>query len=107
MTRQEKQCLEFGPFRIEESERVLRRGTKVIPLAPKAVETLLVLASSQGRVVEKDELMKRVWPDTFVEEGGLARNISLLRKALGSGPRDPSYIETIARRGYRFAAPVK
>jgi TolB-like protein/Flp pilus assembly protein TadD len=67
----------------------------------------LVLASSQGRVVEKDELMKRVWPDTFVEEGGLARNISLLRKALGSGPRDDSYIETIARRGYRFAAPVK
>ena len=107
MTQQEKHFLEFGPFRIEQSERVLRRGTRVIPLAPKAVETLLVLASGEGRVVEKDELMKRVWPDTFVEEGGLARNISLLRKALGSGPRDNSYIETIARRGYRFAAPVK
>jgi TolB-like protein/Tfp pilus assembly protein PilF len=107
MAHQEKHYFEFGPFRIEHSERVLRRGTKVIPLTPKAVETLLVLASSQGRVVEKDELLRRVWPDTFVEEGGLARNISSLRKALGSGPHDKSYIETIARRGYRFAASVR
>ncbi len=107
MGQQEKEYFEFGPFRIEQGERVLRRGAKVIPLSPKALETLLMLASSEGRVVEKDELLRRVWPDTFVEEGGLARNISLLRKALGSGPHDKSYIETIARRGYRFAAPVK
>lgn len=107
MMQQRKHFFEFGPFQIEPGERLLRRGTEVIPLAPKAIETLLVLATSGGRIVEKDELIKRVWPDTFVEENGLARNISLLRKALGSGPNDASYIETIARRGYRFSAPVK
>jgi TolB-like protein/Tfp pilus assembly protein PilF len=106
MKQQEKHSYEFGPFRIEQGERLLRRGTEVIPLAPKAIETLLVLAASGGRVVEKNELIQRVWPDTFVEEGGLARNISLLRKVLGEGPDDHQYIETIPRRGYRFVAPV-
>src|SRR5512136_583438 len=105
MKQPEKHLYEFGPFRIEQGERLLRRGTEVIPLAPKAVETLLVLASSGGRVVEKEELIQRVWPDTFVEEGGLARNISLLRKVLGEGPEDHQYIETIPRRGYRFVVP--
>ncbi len=106
MKQPEKHLYEFGPFRIEQGERLLRRGTEVIPLAPKAIETLLVLASSGGRVVEKEELIQRVWPDTFVEEGGLARNISLLRRVLGEGPADHQYIETIPRRGYRFVAPV-
>ncbi len=106
MKQPEKHLYEFGPFRIEQSERLLRRGAEVIPLAPKAVDTLLVLASSGGRVVEKEELIQRVWPDTFVEEGGLARNISLLRKVLGEGREDHQYIETIPRRGYRFVAPV-
>ncbi|HEX7961164.1 MAG TPA: winged helix-turn-helix domain-containing protein, partial [Terriglobales bacterium] len=104
--KQEKHLYEFGPFRIDQRERLLRRGADVIPLAPKAIETLLVLASSGGRVVEKEELIKRVWPDTFVEEGGLARNISLLRRVLGEGPNDPQYIETVPRRGYRFVAHV-
>jgi TolB-like protein/Tfp pilus assembly protein PilF len=106
MKQPEKHLYEFGPFRIEQGERLLRRGTEVIPLAPKAIETLLVLASSGGRVVEKEELIQRVWPDTFVEEGGLARNISLLRRVLGDGTADHQYIETIPRRGYRFVAPV-
>jgi TolB-like protein/Tfp pilus assembly protein PilF len=106
MKQPEKHSYEFGPFRIEQGERLLRRGTEVIPLAPKAVETLLVLASSGGRVVEKEELIQRIWPDTFVEEGGLARNISLLRKVLGEGAEDHQYIETIPRRGYRFVALV-
>ena len=105
MMQERKQFLEFGPFRIELGERLLRRGTEVIALTPKAVDTLLVLACNDGRVVEKDELIRRVWPDTFIEEGGLARNISQLRRALGAS--DDTYIETIARRGYRFAAPVK
>jgi len=104
--KQEQHSYEFGPFRIDHRERLLRRGAEVIPLAPKAIETLLVLASSGGRVVEKEELIKRVWPDTFVEEGGLARNISLLRRVLGEGPNDHQYIETVPRRGYRFVAHV-
>src|ERR1700690_3938697 len=102
MRQQEKRLYQFGPFRIDRDESLLRPGTEVIPLAPKAIETLFALASSGGRVVEKEELIRLVWPDTFVEEGGLARNISLLRRALGSD----SYIETIPRRGYRFIAPV-
>ena len=98
---------EFGPFRIDRTERVLRRGPHVISLAPKAVETLLALAASGGRVVEKEDLIRQVWPDTFVEEGGLARNISLLRKVLGKGPDDSDYIETVPRRGYRLVAHVR
>jgi len=105
MEPQGRHSYEFGPFRIDRGERLLRRGGEVIPLPPQAIDTLLILASSGGRVVEKDDLLKRIWPDTFVEEGGIARNISLLRKALGEGP-DTLYIETIPRRGYRFVAPV-
>jgi len=101
MNQQGKHVYQFGSFRIDHVERLLRRGGEVIPLTPKAIETLLVLAAGGGRVVEKEELIRTVWPDSFVEEGSLARNISMLRKALGDG-----YIETIARRGYRFTTPV-
>jgi TolB-like protein/Tfp pilus assembly protein PilF len=106
MKQQGRHLYEFGPFRIDPDERLLRRGNEVIPLAPKAIETLLVLAASGGRVDEKDELIKKVWPDTFVEEGGLARNVSLLRKALGEDTNTVHYIETIPRRGYRFITQV-
>lgn len=102
----DQDSITFGPFWISRSERVLRRGDTVVPLPPKAVETLLVLAGEPGRVVEKADLMNRVWPDTFVEEGGLARNISLLRKTLGTDADGNAFIETIPRRGYRFTAPV-
>ena len=60
-----------------------------------------------GHIVEKDDLMKRVWPDTFVEEGNLTQNVSLLRKALGENPGSPQFIETVARRGYRFVGEIK
>lgn len=97
---------EFGPFRYDAEQRLLFRAGEIVPLVPKAVETLHVLLERQGRVVEKAELMKLVWPGTSVEDVGLARNISLLRKALeDESPTNP-YIETIPRRGYRFAAPV-
>src|SRR5262245_61090440 len=89
LTRKDNRYYAFGPFRIGSAERLLRRGGEVVPLPPKAVDTLLILAESGGRVVGKDELIQRIWPDTFVEEGGLARNISLLRKVLGE---DPDYI---------------
>lgn len=100
-----KHFYEFGPFRIEESERLLRRGTEVVALPPKAADLLLALVERGGDAVHKDELLNRVWPGTFVEEGSLAQNVSLLRKVLGDSPESP-FIETIPRRGYRFVARV-
>ena len=107
MGNSEKHLYEFGPFRIDTVDRLLLCGSEKIPLTPKAADTLLVLVANSGRVLEKDEIIKSVWPDTFVEEGALARNISTLRKALGDGMEDFRYIETIPKRGYRFVAPVK
>lgn len=98
---------QFGPYRIDDEQRLLHRGPELIPLPPKVAETLVVLLASAGRMVEKADLMKAVWPDTFVEEGALARNISLLRKTLEDDGGENSYIETIPRRGYRFTAPVQ
>ena len=88
------------------AERLLLRDREVVPLTPKVFDILLALIEQSGRIVEKDDLMKRVWPDSFVEEGNLTQNVSLLRKALGEGPNGHRYIETIARRGYRFTATV-
>ncbi|MBA2301997.1 MAG: PD40 domain-containing protein [Acidobacteria bacterium] len=96
----------FGPFRIDVGERLLRRGDNVLPLTPKAVDTLVALVESRGRLVSKDELMARLWPDTFVEEANPTNQISLLRKALGDNAAEPTYIETVPRRGYRFVADV-
>jgi DNA-binding winged helix-turn-helix (wHTH) protein len=83
---------------------VLLREGEIVPLAPKAVDALHALLDQWGRVVDKDKLMKLVWPDTTVEEVGLARNVSMLRKALGDAGE--TYIETIPKRGYRFVAQV-
>src|SRR5438309_3616155 len=95
---------QFGPFCLDATERLLLRDGVPVPLTPKAFDTLLVLVENSGHLLDKDDLMKRVWPDTFVEEGGLTRNISALRKALDSG--EQQYIETVPRRGYRFTAAV-
>ena len=92
----------FGPFHYDAEQRLLFRQGEVVPLVPKSIDTLHVLLERRGRVVEKADLMKLVWPDTTVEDVGLARNISLLRKALDD--ESGQYIETIPRRGYRFAA---
>src|SRR5215471_4382703 len=101
------QChYEFGPFRLDGEERVLRREGEIVPLTPKALETLFVLVERRGHLVERDDLIKEVWPDAFVEEGNLSVHISALRKALGEGPGQRSYIETVPRRGYRFTASV-
>jgi TolB-like protein len=94
----------FGPFQYDSEQRLLFRGGETVQLGPKAIDTLHVLIERRGRIVEKAELMKLVWPDTVVEDVGLARNVSLLRKALGDEGVESSYIETIPRRGYRFAA---
>jgi eukaryotic-like serine/threonine-protein kinase len=102
-----KHFYEFGAFRIDATEKVLLRGGVPISITPKAFETLLTLVESTGRILEKDDLMKRVWPDTVVEENNLTQNISTLRKVLGQSPEGAAYIETIPRRGYRFVATVK
>ena len=73
----------FGPFRLDTRAKVLCRGDRIVNLKPKVVETLIVLVENHGRLVAKDELLRAVWPDAFVEEGSLAQNISILRKALG------------------------
>src|SRR5215217_9688774 len=97
----------FNDFAIDTEQKVLLRGGKAVPLAPKVFETLLALVENHGRIVLKEELMKRLWPDTFVEESNLTFNIQQLRKALGDNARKPVYIETIPRRGYRFIAGVE
>src|SRR6266480_5216803 len=97
---------EFGRFRLKADERVLLREQKLVPLTPKAFDIVLAVLENDGRIVPKDDLMKKVWPDTFVEEGNLTQNVSLLRKALGESATGPQFIETVPRRGYRFVAPV-
>jgi DNA-binding winged helix-turn-helix (wHTH) protein/TolB-like protein/Flp pilus assembly protein TadD len=107
MSEQESHFYEFGRFRLDAAERVLLRDSEFVPLTPKVFDILLALVERGGRIVEKDELMKRVWPDTFVEEGNLTQNVSVLRKALGESSGGPQFIETIPRRGYRFVGTVR
>jgi DNA-binding winged helix-turn-helix (wHTH) protein/tetratricopeptide (TPR) repeat protein len=100
-----KHFYEFGPFRLDPDERLLLRDNQPVSLQPKAFETLLVLVQHSETVVRKDDLMKSIWPGTFVEESNLSQNIFVLRKALGEeGSR---YIVTVPGRGYRFACEVK
>ena len=105
MSHQPKQIYEFGPYRLDAAERLLLRDGAVVSLQPKVFDLLLSLVERHGRLLEKDELMKLVWPDTVVEEANLANNISILRKTLSeNGER---FIETAPKRGYRFVAVVK
>jgi DNA-binding winged helix-turn-helix (wHTH) protein/TolA-binding protein len=98
---------EFGPFQMDPDKQTLRRGDSLVPITPKAFETLLVLVRRSRDVVSKEELLKEVWPDSFVEESNLSQNIFLLRKALGDTPENRQYIVTLPGRGYRFAATVR
>ena len=96
----------FGPYRLDTRERMLLREGQYVPLTPKALETLMVLVEHGGRIVEKEEFLRLVWPDTFVEDVTLAKNVSSLRKTLGESEQH-HYIETIPKRGYRFVADVR
>jgi DNA-binding winged helix-turn-helix (wHTH) protein len=98
---------EFGPYRLDQQARVLLRDGVIVPLTPKVLDTLLALVENRNGVVSKDELLRLVWPDSFVEESNLAQNISVLRKALGQPPDQVTYIETIPKRGYRFVPEVR
>jgi DNA-binding winged helix-turn-helix (wHTH) protein/tetratricopeptide (TPR) repeat protein len=100
-------CYEFGQYHLDFSKRVLMRGRETISLAPKATEILMMLVMNAGELVEKDALLKQVWPDTFVEEANLTQNIFTLRRVLGDERAGPKYIETVPRRGYRFVATVR
>ena len=107
MSLTDKEMYYFGPFSLDPSERVLSRDGIPLTLTPKVFETLLCLVRNRGRVLTKDELLKEIWPDTFVEEVNLAVNISTLRKAFGESPQDGRYIVTVPGRGYRFVAEVQ
>jgi DNA-binding winged helix-turn-helix (wHTH) protein/Tol biopolymer transport system component len=97
---------QFGPFSIDVGERVLRRDGRPVPLTPKAFDVLAALVERPGRLISKEELLQKVWSDTFVEESNLAYNVFALRKALGDTAENGRYIETVAKRGYRFIATV-
>src|SRR5690349_16137912 len=94
----------FGTWRLDLADRLLYKGDDLVALPPKVFDTLLLLVENAGRVVSKEEMHSRLWPDTFVEDGTLTQYISLLRKALGA---DAKWVENLPRRGYRFTAPVE
>src|SRR5262252_4746078 len=107
MSKQEREFYEFGPFRLDPVKRRLLHHGEPLPLTPKAFDTLLALVQESGKTIEKDDLMKKVWPDAIVEENNLNQNITALRKSLGDSRQESKYIATIPGFGYRFVAEVK
>jgi DNA-binding winged helix-turn-helix (wHTH) protein len=107
MSKREKRSYEFGPFRLDPAERRLTREGTGVALAPKAFDLLLVLVRHGGHLLGKEELLREVWPDQFVEEGNLFLNVSTLRKALGDGQAAHRYIGTVPKKGYRFVVCVR
>src|SRR5438093_12713079 len=101
------QIHEFGPYRLELAARRLLRGGDPIGLTPKAFDVLVALVERHDRVVDKGELMKLVWPDSFVEEANLSQTIFVLRKTLGDDDNGRPFIDTVPGRGYRFTADVR
>jgi Tol biopolymer transport system component/DNA-binding winged helix-turn-helix (wHTH) protein len=107
MSSKERHFYEFGPFRLDPVKRRLLRDGEPVPLTPKAFDTLLELVRHSGKTIEKDDLMREVWPDAVVEENNLNQNISALRRSLGDSRQESQYIATIPGFGYRFVAEVK
>lgn len=101
------QVYEFKGFRLEAAQRRLLHDGEPVPLKPKILDLLLLLVQMRGRLVEKDELMKEIWPNTIVEENNITVSMSILRKTLGEDRGGRKFIETVPGRGYRFVAPVK
>ncbi len=97
----------FESFQLDVAERRLLRAGELIPLRAKVFDTLCILVENHGRLIRKDELMQRLWPDSVVEENNLDHNISKLRRALQQGSDGPKFIETVPRQGYRFIAEVQ
>ena len=101
MDQKRQDFYEFGPFVLDTIQHLLLREQQPVPLTPKTYDTLLVLLENSGRMLSKDELMKALWPDRFVEESNLTVQISMIRKALGEVPGEHRYIVSVAGRGYR------
>src|SRR5581483_4130826 len=100
----QRRIYEFDDFRVDTGQFVLTRAGQAQPISPTVFRILLILLERAGEVIAKEDLMKFVWPDSFVEEGNLNRNVSTLRKALDEKPSDHRYVETIPKVGYRFIA---
>ena len=107
MSLKQKEMYQFGGFSLDPAERSIWRDGAPLPLTPKVFDTLVCLVRNRGRLLTKDELLKQIWPDSFVEEVNLAVNISTLRKTFGENPHDGRFIETVPGRGYRFVAEVQ
>src|SRR5262245_31464380 len=107
MSAESPHLYEFGNFRLDTKEKTLYREHEPIALRPKVFETLQVFVEHPGRLLEKDELMEKIWKDQFVEETNLTFNIKVLRRILNDDAHNPRFIETVPRRGYRFIAEVK
>ncbi len=107
MSKSERRLYEFGDFRLDASERLLSSRGMTVPLTPKAIDLLMALVDQPGRLLDKETLLKTVWPDSFVEENNLADNIFKLRRVLGDGESGARFIETVPKRGYRFVADVR
>src|SRR5690349_7703651 len=93
---------EFGSFRLDLTERQLLRKGKSVALTPKAFGVLEILVERHGHLVEKDDLMREIWADSFVEEANLSRTIWMLRQALDDGRNGHGFIQTVPKHGYRF-----
>ncbi|HEX8650201.1 MAG TPA: winged helix-turn-helix domain-containing protein [Pyrinomonadaceae bacterium] len=107
MSKPSDRLYEFGPYRLDAVKRVLLREGEPVPVTSKAFDTLLLLIEHSGQVLQKDELMKALWPDTIVEENNLTQQISMLRKALGERAHEHRYVVTVPGRGYSFVAQVR
>lgn len=107
MSSPEKRVFEFGPFRLDPAEHVLLRDGEAVPLRPKEFDVLLALVGNHRHVLTKEELLEAVWPNQFIEEGNLNRQISTLRRVLGDTSDEPQYVQTVPKVGYRFVASVR
>src|SRR3954471_7932297 len=96
----------FGPFELDVDDRRLTKSGETVPLRGKVFDTLCILVENHGRLVRKDDLMQRLWPDSVAEDNNLDHNISKLRRALRDGTTGQKFIETVPRQGYRFIAEV-
>src|SRR5258705_12355330 len=107
MSKRVKHFYEFGPFRLDLGEQTLLREGRPVALRPKVFDILRVLVENHSHLVDKEELMRSVWTEQFVEEGNLNKNVSMLRQVLGDGKNGHVFIETVPKRGYRFVADVR
>ena len=107
MSQPTKHLYEFGTFRLDAGERLLLRNGEIVSLTPKVFDLLLALVEHQGHLLGKEELLKFVWPDTFVEEANISWNVSYLRKALDDNGDGQRFIETVPKRGYRFIGQIE